>query len=74
MIIIDQTLEHIWDLKLVIKKLKNLLNHKGYIVIESLILRSTIIFFDSFFWFTIREHVHHFSETSLRFYLMILNL
>ena len=68
LIIIDQTLEHIWDLKLVIKKLKNLLNHKGYIVIGVPNFEEYNNFFRfPFFWFTIREHVHHFSETSLRF-------
>ena len=56
-IILDHVLEHLVDLKSVIKELKRVLSREGILLIG---LPDASRYDNMIFWFTIREHVQHF--------------
>lgn len=56
-IVLDHVLEHLVDLKSVIKELKRVLSREGFLLIG---LPDASRYDNMIFWFTIREHVQHF--------------
>ena len=57
LIVLDHVLEHLVDLKTVIKELKRVLSRDGFLFIG---LPDASRYDNMIFWFTIREHVQHF--------------
>lgn len=67
LIIIDQTLEHIYNVQLARKQIEKYLNTNGYLVVG--IPNANKYFkynFFPFYWFLMREHIHHFNKLSIK--------
>lgn len=67
LIIIDQTLEHIYNVQLARRQIEKFLKKDGYLIVGIPNISKYFKYnFFPFYWFIMREHIHHFNKLSIK--------
>jgi len=69
LVVMDQVLEHVIDIRKALREVKRVLRTGGHMCISvpDASRYGDVYFFD-FYWFLLREHIHHFDIEHLRFF------